>query len=59
MENIKEHREAKDMTQVEAAKKIGVSLSAYRLWEQGVMEPKPENMRRLCEVLEIEEQENA
>ena len=42
-------------TQVEMAKAVGVSLQAYRWWEQGVSNPKPENLIKLKFVLQNNE----
>jgi|LGOV01.1.fsa_nt_gb transcriptional regulator with XRE-family HTH domain len=50
-DQIKKRRHAKKLTQIEAAIKIGVSISSYRLWEQGGVKPSPENEARLIEVL--------
>jgi len=48
---IKERRISKGLTQIEAAVKVGVSLSAYILWEKGANKPTPENQKKLDEVL--------
>jgi len=50
MENLKELREAKGMTQVQAAIAVGVSVAAYRLWESGGGKPNRENYEKLLEV---------
>ena len=42
------------MEQVEFAKMLGVSLSTYRAWEQGVSRPRPEAHRQMAEHMEIE-----
>lgn len=53
MENLKEIRQEKGMTQVEVAKAVGVSLAAYLLWERGAGNPNADNMKKLKEVLKI------
>lgn len=53
MENLKELRKAKGMTQTDVAKKIGVSLAGYRLWELGVGKPNRENYEKLKELFNI------
>lgn len=51
MENIKEKRLKKELTQIEVAKHCNVSLTSYRLWESGVQRPTPENMKKLKNIL--------
>ena len=51
--NIKELRKELGLTQVEVAKQVGVSLSAYLLWERGVSNPTPENLEKLKKVLQV------
>ena len=53
MENLKELRLDRGMTQVDVAKAVGVSLSAYVLWERDVMNPTQENLEKLKNVLGI------
>lgn len=53
MENLKELRKAKGLTQAEMAKLVGVSLAGYLLWERGVGEPNRKNYEKLKEVLDI------
>lgn len=43
------------LTQTDVAKAVGVSLQTYRWWFLGVMKPKPENEKKLREVLKITE----
>lgn len=52
LENLKQVREEKELTQVELAKKVGVSIATYLNWERGVGKPNDENMEKLIEVLE-------
>lgn len=49
--NIREQRKKLGLSQTEAAKRIGVSLSAYLLWERGAGNPNEVNLQRLNEVL--------
>lgn len=51
MEELRKKREEKSLTQTEVAVAVGVSLTAYQLWERGVASPKPENMDKLKKVL--------
>lgn len=52
MENLKELRKAKGLTQAEMAKLIGVSLAGYLLWERGVGKPNRENYEKLKNLFE-------
>lgn len=52
LENLKEIRLKKGLTQAQISKLVGVSINAYRNWEQGTGEPKEENLERLIEILE-------
>lgn len=47
MDNLKEKRLEKGMTQIDVAKACGVSLTSYQLWERGVSKPNEENKKRL------------
>ena len=51
--NIKKLRQDKKLTQWELAKMVGVSVNAVVMWEREVSEPKPENMEKLKEVLNV------
>ena len=53
--NLKKAREKKEMTQIEVAQAISVSVTAYRLWEQGGGNPRPENLKKLKKVLKIKD----
>ena len=50
---IKELRKSNGLTQVDVAKKVGVSITTYQLWERGVGKPTPENLEKLKKVLKI------
>ena len=51
IKTLKEKRIELGITQMEAAKRIGVSLSSYRMWEFGVTSPNEENQKKLDEML--------
>jgi transcriptional regulator with XRE-family HTH domain len=51
MENLKEKREDRKLTQIDCAKSCGVSLSSWRMWEAGVTKPKPENLEKIEQLL--------
>lgn len=51
LKELKSKRIKIGMTQVEIAKIVGVSLTSYRLWEQGATEPKQENVDKLIKVI--------
>lgn len=46
-ENLKEKRKKLGLTQIQVAKKIGVTANAYRNWEYGANEPSRENQEKL------------
>lgn len=48
---LKQIREDKNITQAEMAKSLGMNLSTYRTWEQGVTRITLENAVRCCEAL--------
>ena len=54
--NLKEVREKLNMTQIDVSKAVGVSVAAYRLWEQGGGNPGSENLKKLKEVLGIKDE---
>lgn len=54
IENLKEIRISKGMTQVDLAKLMGVTMNSIARWEQGANRPSEENMDKLKKVLEIE-----
>jgi len=51
--DLKKLRSDKNLTQVEAANKIGVSIATYRLWEAGAFNPNEINYQKLLEVFDI------
>lgn len=52
--DIKKLRKSKKLTQVQVAKAVGVSITSFQLWEQGVTTPNAENMQKLIKVLKGE-----
>ena len=50
-EEIKEARAKKEMTQIDVARAVGVSLAGYRLWETGAGKPATSNLEKLRRVL--------
>lgn len=51
LENLRELREKKGLTQMEISKMCGVTLNAYVRWEHGCTKPAPENQAKLEEIL--------
>ena len=51
MENLKEKRERKGLSQTAVALAVGVSRNAYCQWEYGVSKPNEENLKKLEELL--------
>lgn len=54
---LKEARKKLKMSQTSVAVKVGVSLTTYRLWEEGAMKPSQENRKKLFKVLGIKEEQ--
>lgn len=55
LENIKALRLEKKLTQIEVARQVGVTMTAYINWEKGANKPNEENLQKLTEVLEAKE----
>ncbi|NCB50197.1 MAG: helix-turn-helix domain-containing protein [Alphaproteobacteria bacterium] len=55
MENLKEARLKAGITQMELARKIGVSLTTLCKWENGVGKPSKENAEKLAKALKKEQ----
>lgn len=51
MENLKQIRKSLRLSQMDLAKKVGVSLLTIQLWERGVSEPNDKNKEILESVL--------
>lgn len=52
--NLKEIRISKGMTQVDLAKLMGVTMNSIARWEQGANRPSEENLIKLEELLKEE-----
>lgn len=52
-ENIKQIREARNLTQAELAYKIGKNQRTISNWENGVRDPSSDNIRRIADALNI------
>lgn len=52
-EYLADTRQAAGLTQAEAARRLGVSLNAYRAWEVEGRTMKPETARRLAVVFGV------
>ncbi|MHA1304075.1 MAG: helix-turn-helix domain-containing protein [Candidatus Heimdallarchaeaceae archaeon] len=50
---IKELRKANKLSQVELARRVGVSITSVQLWEKGGMNPNEENLIKLKKVLNV------
>jgi len=50
--NIRELRKKQKLTQIDLAKRVGVSMMTIQLWERGVTKPNEENFKKLIKVLE-------
>lgn len=55
MDDLKQEREKKGLTQTEVAIAVGVSVEAYRRWENGGGGANEENLKKLKEVLKKED----
>ena len=53
MQNIREAREAKGMTQEQVAKMVGVTQGAVAQWENGLTHPSFDKLVRIADVLEV------
>ncbi|MCT0035402.1 XRE family transcriptional regulator [Lactococcus lactis subsp. lactis] len=47
---LKQYRLLNDLTQKEAADKLGVSSEVLSKWERGITFPTPPNIDKLCEL---------
>lgn len=56
-QNIRKLREAKDLSQRELAKAIGVSSTAVVQWENGVSCPNRENTKKLCNFFNVTQEQ--
>lgn len=53
MQNIRDAREAKGMTQEQFAKLVGVTQGAVAQWENGLTHPSFDKLMRIADVLEV------
>jgi transcriptional regulator with XRE-family HTH domain len=53
MNNLKNARKAKGLTQIDVAKYIGLSQSAYSDWERGVSNIDSASLMRLADLLDV------
>ena len=44
---LKKMRKVHELTQLDVALGVGVSLMTYQLWERGANNPNPENLEKL------------
>ncbi len=51
---IRRARRANRLTQPELGRRVGLSTNAISAWERGRSAPSIENLRRLCEVLDVD-----
>ncbi len=51
MENLKQIRKSLELSQMDLAQKVGVSLLTIQLWERGISEPNDKNKEILESVL--------
>ncbi len=47
---IKQAREAKGMTKMDLAAKVGVSYTTIQMWERGISKPSPQNLDKLKKI---------
>ena len=52
-ERLRELRKEKGCTQGQVAKKIGVTLSAYSNYEQGLREPSYQILKLICRFFDV------
>lgn len=52
-ERLKKLRKQAQLTQVDVAKKLGISQPAYASWERGVKKPTQENLVKIAQVLNV------
>ena len=51
--DLRKLRDEHKMTQSEVARKVGVSLMSYQLWERGVMNPSEQNKEKLEKLFKV------
>ena len=53
LDNLKDLRKKEGMTQIDLAKKIGVTMNSIARWELGANKPSEENLDKLRETFGI------
>ena len=53
MQNIRDAREAKGLTQEQFAKLVGVTQGAVAQWENGMTHPSFDKLMKIADVLEV------
>ena len=54
MNRLKELRKEKGMSQKALAKELGVSYRTWQYWENGASSIKPDNLKTLCEIFDVD-----
>ena len=54
MNRLKEIRKEKGMSQIALAKELGVSYRTWQYWENGASSIKPDNLKTLCEIFDVD-----
>lgn len=52
-ERLKKLRKKARLTQVDIARKLGISQQAYASWERGIKKPTQENLVKIAQVLNV------
>jgi transcriptional regulator with XRE-family HTH domain len=52
-QRIKDSREAKELSQTELGRQLGVTRNAISLWEKGKSEPKASTLRKAAVILGV------
>jgi transcriptional regulator with XRE-family HTH domain len=53
MQNLKNERRLRKLTQAQLAKALKVSLTTYQNWENGITEPRFEKLKELSKYLNV------
>ena len=53
MPTLAQARRNKSLTQRQLADELGVKHTLISAWERGVYKPGPRNLKKLCEILEV------
>lgn len=52
-ERLKDLRKQAGLTQVDVARKLGISQQAYASWERGAKKPTQENLVKIAQILNV------